>query len=300
MIRIYFGSPGCGKTTLGVRKLIKLQRMKKCPYQYMYANFDQLLVPTVSLDKLGSWTFPFNSYLFVDEAGIEYNNRNYKSFPPGLIKWLKLHRHYGVNVDFVSQSWEDMDVTIRRLADELWYVKRVGPLTYVRRIFKEVRVDKESRQIVDGYRVAGFFGGLLPWNWGKNWFLFFRFPYYRFFDTHAAPALPIRDYSDRQPPAPPSLIQHWRTRLSSLLSKIKAVAAPESAPTVREAPPDEFMQESDPDLLAEWIPSNPQHTQFYCSSCEWAVPGVVALHINSCPQCHRSIYIQKSEVKEND
>lgn len=291
MIRVFFGSPGCGKTTLGVRIISKLLRKKKCPYNYMYANFDQILVPTVDLDKLGSWTFPFNSYLFVDEAGIEFNNRNYKNFPPGLIKWLKLHRHYGVNVDFVSQSWEDMDITIRRLADELWYVKRIGPATYVRRIFKEVRVDKESHQIVDGYRVAGFLSGLLPWNWGQNWYVFFRFPYYRFFDTHAAPRLPVRDYQDRQPPPPPSLFSHWRSRLRSVWSKIKPVPAIKSEDTVRETDVDlSIVENSDP---VQWICVDPQHTQCKCSSCGWSLPTLVAVKLTTCPQCQHSIKFKK-------
>ena len=54
--------------------------------------------------------------IIIDEAGIEYNNRNYKSFPQEAIYFYKYHRHYRVSVDVFSQSYEDMDVTLRRLA----------------------------------------------------------------------------------------------------------------------------------------------------------------------------------------
>ncbi len=43
---------------------------------------------------------------------MEFNNRDYKSFPKPAIKFFKYHRHYGVSVDVFSQSFEDMDVRV--------------------------------------------------------------------------------------------------------------------------------------------------------------------------------------------
>lgn len=47
-----------------------------------------------------------------------------------------------------------MDVTLRRLADRLYYIKRMGPFTMMRRVYKRVKVDKETEQIIDGYKMV--------------------------------------------------------------------------------------------------------------------------------------------------
>lgn len=194
MFRLFFGSPGCGKTTYACKLLKDMQkRPKKYGYKRFYSNFDNILSHKISTEGLGNWTLPFNSYLVLDEAGIEYNNRKFKSMQQSTIEWFKLHRHYGVDVDFISQSWDDVDITIRRLVDEVWYIKKVGPLTVVRRVFKRVKVDENTHQIVDGYFLRRLFGIIFDFIIGVPTLkIFFRFPYYKYFDTYAAPKKPIR------------------------------------------------------------------------------------------------------------
>lgn len=196
MIRIFFGSPGAGKTTLAVRQLYKMKRRRRQPYDYYYSNFSNALCASVDLTGLGTWTFPEHSYIVIDEAGIEFNNRNYKSFPKELISWMKLHRHFKCDVDFISQSWEDTDITIRRLADELWYIKRFGPFTIVRRVYKFVTINEETSQIQDGYRFAKIIKKFLPPPFRENsFYLVFRPRFYRYFDSYSRPSVPVR-YSD--------------------------------------------------------------------------------------------------------
>ncbi|MBE6767498.1 MAG: hypothetical protein E7549_01130 [Ruminococcaceae bacterium] len=195
MIRLFFGSPGSGKTTLACYVLHKYQRKKpkKQKYAFYYSNFTNSLSKKVDLKDLGQWTFPRASYLCVDEAGIEYNSRKYKSLPMETIGWFKLHRHYCVDVDFISQSWEDTDITIRRLADELWYIRRLGPFSLVRRVYRTVTVDDKTHQIIDAYRMGKLIRRILPPPFHeKTWFLIFRPRYYKYFDTLEAPTLPIR------------------------------------------------------------------------------------------------------------
>ncbi len=188
MIKVYFGSPGSGKTTCAVKLLKKARR----DYDYTFANFEvsDKIAHSVKLEGLGSWTFPKNSYIAIDEAGIEYNNRKFKSLPQVTIEWFKLHRHYGCDLSVWSQSWEDMDITIRRLADELWYVKKLGPFTFLRRVYKRVTVDKQSQQIIDGYRLTHLLAALIPF-WG-TWRVCFRPFYYRYFNSWHTPATPVR------------------------------------------------------------------------------------------------------------
>lgn len=207
MITVYFGSPGSGKTTMAVRK-IKQQGRR---YAATFANFGCkcATVDDVSLVGLGSWTFPPHSLIEIDEAGIEYNNRKFKTLSQDTIKWFKLHRHYQCDVDVWSQSWDDMDVTLRRLADRLYYIKKLGPFTLIRRVYKRVTVDKQTEQIIDGYKMVHILYLLLKPLYYASYFLFglgfflrlilpfdeiklvWRRPYYKYFDTHAAPVLPI-------------------------------------------------------------------------------------------------------------
>lgn len=195
MITTYFGSPGCGKTTLAVKMALKNQKH----YDYTFLNFEHLInnSSVCNLDGLGEWTFPDHSFICVDEAGIEYNSRAYKALPKPAIAWFKKHRHYKCDVAVFSQSWEDMDVTIRRLSNELWYLYKFGPFTLSRRIYKRVTVDKNTEQIIDGYHMASML-------WLFIWFLqldtgifapkfklTYRPFYYKYFDSYSKDDIPV-------------------------------------------------------------------------------------------------------------
>jgi len=97
-----------------------------------------------------------NAKIIIDEAGIEYNNRNYKNFSQEAIYFYKYHRHYKTSVDIFSQSYEDMDVTLRRLAQNFYVVRRsLVPFCVVaRKIRRKVSVDEHTKQIMDLYAMG--------------------------------------------------------------------------------------------------------------------------------------------------
>ena len=151
------------------------------------------------LDKLGEYTPPSGSVLIIDEAGIHYNNRKYKSLSQKTIEWFKLHGHYKVDVIVLSQSWEDMDITLRRLADKLIYIRKLGAgLTILRRVQKFVQIDSETHQIIDGYRFLPIWYSLLRLlvigrvlRLPKPFSFLFRPRYYKLFDSWAVPETPV-------------------------------------------------------------------------------------------------------------
>lgn len=215
MIRYYFGSPGAGKTTTAVRNM-RLMARKKIRPKRIFANFETKDLPYVTecdTVDLGKWTFPKYSHVYLDEAGIDYNNRKFKSMLQETIAWYKKHRHFRVDVDIYSQSWEDVDITLRRLSYELWYIKKVGPFTLCRLIKKFVDIDDERHEIVDGYRFAKLLRRFLPWPFKeKTWYFVFRPFHYRFFDSYDCPDIPVR-YADTPENVPPS--DWWWYRLKN-------------------------------------------------------------------------------------
>lgn len=186
-MRLYFGSPGSGKTTVAVKMAKKCHRR----YKYIYTTFPTTLpfARCRDLHGVGQWAFPEGSLVLADEAGVDFNSRAYKTMQQYTIRYFKKHRHYINDWVLFSQSWEDTDVTLRRLTDELWYVYRIGPWSLCRRVYKRVTVDDVSHQIVDGYKMASVLWLLvwpfqLGWPFAPKWSLTFRPFYYRYFDSY--------------------------------------------------------------------------------------------------------------------
>ncbi len=175
VLNVYFGVPGSGKTTFAAyltkwalreNPIITLCRkynnkltraVLASPYLKrridVYSN-----VPITGAYKLDARAdigvhMIENAKIIIDEAGIEYNNRDYKNFPQEAIYFYKYHRHYKTSIDIFSQSYEDMDVTLRRLAQNFYVVRKsLVPFCVVaRRINRKVGVDEQTKQIADLY-----------------------------------------------------------------------------------------------------------------------------------------------------
>lgn len=149
----FFGVPGCGKTTLMVKDIIKAQKEGWICYCNVHVN-----VPGVryfEIKDYGRYYFPPHSTIFVDEAGTIWDNRKFKNFTDEVRDYFKFYRHRMNRLRLYSQSF-DIDLKIRSLCSGLYMIRRIGSLfSFAHRVSKKIVVvepqgDSEGR-IADGY-----------------------------------------------------------------------------------------------------------------------------------------------------
>ena len=154
IVSIYFGVPGSGKTTFAAWLTKRdLRRGGK-----VWSN-----VPITGAYKLdpaadiGKWMIE-DGRVIIDEAGIEYNNRDFKDFSDKSLYFFKYHRHYRLAIDLFSQGWNDADKKIRDLAQRLYVVKKslIPFFVYRRRIAKKVGINEYTKEIIDEYQFVLF------------------------------------------------------------------------------------------------------------------------------------------------
>lgn len=178
VLNVYFGVPGSGKTTFAayltkwaLHESPLISFCRKHPNRltnwildskYFKRRIDVFSnVPITGAyqlnakEDIGRYMIE-DAKIIIDEAGIEYNNRAYKTFSQEAIYFYKYHRHYKTSVDVFSQSYDDMDVTLRRLAQNFYVVRRsLVPFCVVaRKIRRKVGVDEHTKQIMDLYAMG--------------------------------------------------------------------------------------------------------------------------------------------------
>jgi Zonular occludens toxin (Zot). len=206
---VYFGVPGSGKTTFAaylarksMRESIVIRLCKRFPNRFTLwilrgENWKREIPVLSNVPIKGTYELdPVNDIgnvdisdckMLIDEAGIEFNNRNHKSFPFQAIRFFKLHRHYRTSIDVFSQSYDDMEITLRRLAQNYYVVKKsaIPFLITVKKVHRKIGVDDKTHQIMDMYK----FGFPVI---GTRWI--FCPPLWRMFDTYDAPQLPVKEW----------------------------------------------------------------------------------------------------------
>lgn len=180
-LSIFFGVPGCGKTTLAscyARKYMK-KGFK------VYSNVPiKGTIQYNPVEDLGVHQIE-NALIILDEASIEFNNRKFKSFPDTCIQFFKLHRHYHTEILVFSQSWNDCDATIRRLAFQ-YYLVRPSLIPYFVQavpIRRKIGINETTNQPDDIY---SFYPLLLRPLKNRN---FFAPLAWKLFDSWEAPTL---------------------------------------------------------------------------------------------------------------
>lgn len=189
-----FAKKGQGKSTLLTK--MALQHLKRGWHVYSTEPIPgcHLIAP----EDIGYFEFPWHSLVVIDEIGMIWDNRNFKSFKPEVRDWFKLQRHRKIKVICASQSF-DVDKKIRDLADDMFLLqKKFRVFSYGKRILKilditEATGDSESR-IVDNLK----FDSIL-WFWAGSRTLTFIPAWTKYFNTFAAPQLAYKDFPKISP-----------------------------------------------------------------------------------------------------
>lgn len=183
---LYFGSPGCGKTTFLTRLAVK--KVKK---YHVFTNFDIDYPEIYSFEKsdIGTYAFPDCSLLLFDEGSLNgFDNRDFKTNfkDNNSLEYFKLLRHYRNSIVFGNQGFDELDKKIRTLTNEFWIVKKFWKFSYAIRVFKYTDVDPDTKQIIDGYR---FPSGLKLLFFPRYVQIIYRPMWYKYFDSYERPAL---------------------------------------------------------------------------------------------------------------
>jgi len=153
---IYFGVPGSGKTTLAAYLSNKIIKKGGRVWSNVPISGTYKLSPK---DDIGQVMIE-NGTIMIDEAGLEYNNRDYKKFSQESTNFYKYHRHYKVSVNIFSQGYDDMDKKLRQLATTLYVVKKSILPFFVKRymISKKIGINDLTKDICDEYFRVPFSG----------------------------------------------------------------------------------------------------------------------------------------------
>lgn len=194
-ISLFFGLPGCGKTTLFTQFAVKYCRPMS-PYKHVYGNVHISVPGYTYIDNecIGRYQLD-NCLLLIDEATIFADSRRHKEFPKFLVDFFLLHRHYKCDIYLFSQGWDAVDRRIRIITDRVYYVYK-GIFTrhwitkYYRIPYGIIIPDPKRNggseklgEIIQGYCKPPIFVRIFAK-------ICYRPRYYQYFDSWEAPELP--------------------------------------------------------------------------------------------------------------
>lgn len=157
-IRIWFGVPGSGKTSMAAY----LTRSSRRLGYHVLSNVEIKGAYRLEPNDLGRYDMSFDGegcHVIYDEGSIDFDNRNFKAFAQSdKPLYFALHRHMNNRVDVFSQGY-DIDKRIRDRAGSggLFYLRRIPLRGFVcyRRIRKILFIKKDDKQMIDGFKFAG-------------------------------------------------------------------------------------------------------------------------------------------------
>ena len=159
--RFIFGKMGVGKTGLIAKSALK--DLQDPTFKRVYTTIG---VPGTYKfdfrDVVENYkTFPPESSVYVDEFGLVYNSRDFKTYPEQARKWMKYVRQSRIKLTMYSQA-PDIDKSIRDLCHSYALLRRMGPFVLEFEVSKNIDVGSDMQgngQLIDNYFKLGLIGG---------------------------------------------------------------------------------------------------------------------------------------------
>lgn len=189
MIIIKFGLPGSGKTT----DFAKTAYNARKHYKNVYGNVHMSIPDYTYIDDTCIGTYQLeNGIVLIDEATLLADNRDFKSMSKALKQFLVLHRHYKLDLVFYVQKWDAVDIKIRTMCDQVYYIRK--SLFLGKWISYEYRIPyglEFSNPKTDGHRYGEIVMGYSKPRFMDRVFkgIIIRPLYYKYFDSWEAPEL---------------------------------------------------------------------------------------------------------------
>lgn len=205
-----FGKKGSGKSCKMVHDMMLDLRRGWHVYTDMPVNIPNVRI--IRAADLAVFRPEYHSAVYLDEVGISFDNREYKSFSTGMRDFFKLQRKYKVKVVMNSQAY-DVDKKIRDVTDSMMLQSNIGNVISVSRPIKrvvtlvEAQGNSESR-IADNLKFGSVF----------SWKFYFMPKYFKYFNSFDAPRRPEIKFTLPQSP----VIRKKRTPRSILASLLRA------------------------------------------------------------------------------
>lgn len=169
-----FGKKGSGKNTLLTKLSIKYNKLG----YHVFSDSRIFGTYKLSTDWIGKYDFPQNSVIMIEEAGINWSNRDFKTFPKEVVKFFKLQRHQKIIVYLASQSF-DVDKKLRDLCDEMYLCTNImGIFSIAKKINKRIAIHNASEDNNGESFLTETYSFDFPWNWKytyiPRWIPFFN------------------------------------------------------------------------------------------------------------------------------
>lgn len=220
-----FGKKGSGKSCYMVHEMVKYLKKGWTVYTDMSVNLPEVRLIEDANALFKEYTPESHSVIFLDEIGITWHAREFKSFDARIREWFKYQRKYHCRVYANSQDF-DVDKGLRSLTDSMILQTNIGNFISVSRPiirtigFTDPSFTGESK-LVDQLK----FGSVFQYRF------YFMPKYFKAFNSFDAPYRPNMPFESTKSPLTYKELRKlgFNTKTAKKLAKIENLSKKKEA-----------------------------------------------------------------------